>query len=344
MENSPPAGAGTHKTPTRGLRSAIWISGGFALFALALAWQWYETRNQANAIREEIARRVRDSETDSRDARLSARQAQESSREALAKLAQLDLKISDMQRQQAALDALYQDLSGTRDEWTLREIEQTLTIASQQLQLTGNVAAALTALKMADARLARTARPRLLPLRKVFARDMEHLKAGGGPDISELTSKLDQLVASVGSIPLAQDQRPQAQPSAPTAPTGRWARFLSELRAVMNRFVTVQRIEGDEPPLLTPTQSFFLRENLKLRLLSARSSLIAHDIRGYRNDLKVSSSWLERNFYTGTGTGAVASALLKELLAGASNMSLPTIDESLAAVRDLETPRQRVGQ
>ena len=78
---------------------------------------------------------------------------------------------------QLALEALYQDLSRNRDEWQLAEIEQVLAIASQQLQLAGNVRAALLALQLAEARLARADRPQFVPVRRALARDIERLRA-----------------------------------------------------------------------------------------------------------------------------------------------------------------------
>lgn len=345
MADNTPSGA-AQPTPRRTARLVFSVVVAFGLVALALAWLWYDGRIQMGTLREELARRVRDNESDSRDARVAARQALEASREAQAKLAQLEVKISETQKQQAALEALYQDLSGTRDEWTLVEIEQILAIASQQLQLSGNVPAALAALQTADASLARSGRPQFLPLRKVFARDMERLKAESGPDIPELAAKIDQAIASVDSIPLAQDQRPEAQRSKAAAPgsEGWWGRFVTELVAVFNRLVKVQRVEGAQPALLSPEQSFFLRENLKLRLLGARASLLARDTSTYRNDLKVSSEWLGRYFYTAGGAGAVTAALLKELSSGTSVMVLPSIGESLSAVRGYKAARQKAGR
>lgn len=331
-------------------RRAAWrvpvVAVALGSIALALAWLWIDGRVQMSVLREEVARRVRESESDSRDARLAARQAQEASREAQAKVTQLELRVSEAQERQAALEALYEDLSGTRDDWALLEIEQILTIASQQLQLSGNVSAALSALQMADARLARSGRPQFLPLRKVFARDMERLKSESGPDIFELSSKLDQAIASVESIPLAQDQRPEAQP--PRVPQSEgaawWDRVLSELLAVFDRLVKVQRVDGAQPGLLSPTQAFFLRENLKLRLLGARLSLLARDATAYRNDLKVSADWLARYFHTDGGVGAATAALLKELSSGTPSVALPTIAESLAAVRGYKAVREKAGR
>src|SRR3989440_3201572 len=200
----------------------------FGLVALFFAWQWYDGHNRIGALRDELAQRVRESESDSRDARLSARQAQEAAREAQAKLAQIELKLAEFQNQQLGLETLYQELSRNRDEWVIAEIEQILTIASQQLQLTGNVQVALSALQTADTRLARSGRPQFLPLRKVFGRDIERLKTAPGLDVPGVAVKLDQLIAGVDSLPLVQEARPQATAAAKREAEGLWERLAAE--------------------------------------------------------------------------------------------------------------------
>src|SRR5499427_3542118 len=206
MEERSPSSTESSKRTTRfGYAWAV----ACVLVSLLFAWQWYDSRLRIDELRGELAQKVRESEADSRDARLSARQAQEAMREALAKVAQLDLRLSEYQSHQTNLEALYQELSRNRDDWVIAEIEQVLTIASQQLQLVGNVPAALTALQTADARLARSGRPQFLPLRKAFAKDIERLKAAPGLDVSGIAMKLDQMIASVDALPLAQDMRPQ---------------------------------------------------------------------------------------------------------------------------------------
>src|SRR5262245_16594096 len=220
----------TQQTSERKKRfGSLWAIG-FALVSLLLAWQWYDARQRISALSGELAQRLRESEGDSRDARLSAKQAQEAMREALAKVAQLDLRLSEYQNHQAGLEALYQELSRSRDDWVLAEIEQILTIASQQLQLVGNVPVALAALQTADARLARSGRAQFLPLRKAFARDIERLKAAPGIDIPGIAVKIDQMIASVDSLPLAGDMRPEPAVSAKVEPQSLWGRLVEELR------------------------------------------------------------------------------------------------------------------
>jgi len=316
----------------------------FVLVALLLVWQWYDGRSRIGALRDELAQRVRESEADSRDARLAARQAQEAAREAQAKLAQIEVKFAEFQNHQVGLEALYQELSRSRDEWVLAEIEQVLIIASQQLQLTGNVQVAVAALQTADARLARPGRPQLLPLRKVFARDIERLKTAPGLDVPGLVVKLDQLIAAVDSLPLMQDARPQATAVTKRESDGLWERLVAELLGELKQLVRIQNVENADPALLSPPQAFFLRENLKLRLLNARLALLARDETAYRGDVKVAASWLERYFDTRSRAAAATAVTLKQLGSGTVGASFPTIGESLAAVRSYKSIRQQPGR
>jgi uroporphyrin-3 C-methyltransferase len=312
----------------------------FVLVSVLLAWQWYDARTRIEALRGELAQRVRETEADSRDARLSAKQAQDAMREALAKVAQLDLRLGEYQNHQTNLEALYQELSRNRDDWVLAEVEQVLTIASQQLQLVGNTSAALAALQAVDARLARSGRAQFLPLRKAFARDIERLKAVPGVDVPGVAAKLDQMIASVDSLPLAQDARPQAAAPVKTAPANWWDKLIEELLSELRQLVRVQKVDGSDAALVSPTQAYFLRENLKLRLLNARISLLAHDEPAYRGDLETAASWLARYIDIRSAAGASMASGLKELRSTGAGSMFPTMNESLAAVRAYKLPRE----
>ena len=313
----------------------------FVLVSLLLAWQWYDARARINALRSDLAQRARDIESDSRDARLNAKQAQEAMREALAKVAQLDLRLSEYQSHQAGLEALYQELSRSRDDWMLAEIEQLLTIASQQLQLVGNVPVALAALQTADARLARSGRQQFLPLRKAFARDIERLKAAPGLDIPGIALKIDQMIAGVDTLPLAGDMRPGPEAAEKAPPGNWWGRLVDELRAELRQLVRIQKVEGAEAVLLSPSEAFFLRENLKLRLLNARIALLSRDEAAYSGDLAAAAALLERYVDTRSGAAASTAATLKGLRSAGVGPLFPTMTESLAAMRAYKVPREQ---
>src|SRR3954469_4852791 len=316
------------------------------LLAAALAaLAWIDSRSRINSTQEEIARRLHEIENDSREARTLSRQAQEAVREAQVKVAGLEGRLAESQSQQLALEALYQDLSRNRDEWQLAEIEQVLTIASQQLQLARNVRAALLALQLAEARLARADRPQFTPIRRALARDIERLKAAPAIDFPALALRLDNVIASVDSLPLAFDERSEPQgaqkEAPPAADRGFFARLGSEVWSELSQLVVVRRMGPAEPPLLPPSQAYFVRENLRLRLLNARASLLTRDEAGYREDLRASSAWVQRYFDPRSKYTADAAAQLKQLAGVSISFEMPTISESLDAVRGYKSRRER---
>ena len=316
------------------------------LLAAFVAWQWYDAGLHSTALREELARRLRDSDNDSRDARNTARQAQEAVREAQSRLAQIEAKLVESQNQQVALEALYQELSRSRDEWVLTEVEQILAIAVQQLQLAGSVNAALAALQTADSRLARSNRPQFVPLRKVLARDIERLKGTPGVDIAGLAVRLDQVIASVDRLPLATVELPRSEPSRSKARSeeGFWKRLGSDIWSELRQLVRVSKLENPAPPLLSPSQSFFMRENLKLRLLNARLALLSRDQNVFRADLNQASAWIRRYFDVRARHVAAALANLKQIAASGIDIDLPNISDSLEAVRNYKVSREKVAR
>jgi len=303
---------------------------------------WLDARGRIGATQEELARRLRDIEADAREARSIARQSQEAVRDAHVKLAQLEARLAESQSQQLALEALYQELSRNRDEWQLAEIEQVLAIAQQQLQLAGNVRAALLALQLAEGRLAKSDRPQFLPVRRALARDIERLKGVSVLDVATMTARIDALVASVDSLPLAFDERSERPAAAKeVAEKGFWSRLGSEVWGEVRQLVVVRQVGSNDAPLLPPPQAYFVRENLRLRLLNARISLLTRDEAGYREDLRASQAWIQRYFDSRSKQAADASGQLKQLSATSISFEMPNISESLDAVRGFKTRRTR---
>jgi uroporphyrin-3 C-methyltransferase len=336
-----PSGRGEREPSSGAWRMPVTIALAGAI--AVVCWQWYDTRSQIGAIREELGQRLRASDSAAAESLLLAKQAQESVREAQVKQSVLENKLADSQSQQVALEALYQELSRGRDEWVLAEIEQILTVASQQLQLAGNVQAALLGLQTAEGRLARSDRPQFIPLRRVLNRDIERLKAAPNLDISGMALRLDNLIASVDTLPLEFDERMQSppQPAGAAAANGVWERVLTEVWNELKQLVRIRTIDNPDAALLSPTQAYFLRENLQLRLLNARQALLARDPTRFRSDLETARIWMNRYYDTRANSTAAALASLKQLSASSINVELPTIADSLAAVRNFKVSREK---
>jgi uroporphyrin-3 C-methyltransferase len=215
-------------------------------------------------------------------------------------------------------------------------------LAGQQLSLGGNVQAALAGLQVADAKLARLDRPQLGPLRRALARDMDKLKAVPYVDVAGISIRLDQVIDNIDALPLAKDER-VAPPPESTEPANEspWQTFW---RSVWNDLRSVIRIEvSDRPPapLVTPAQSFFLRENLRLRLLSARLALLAHDERSFKADLAAARSWMMQYFDRRNPPVQSALATLSQLSSIAMPTEVPDLTASLDAVRALKASIER---
>jgi len=330
----------------RSRRRTSWLLLCAVLLSAALATVfWLDARQRIDATQQELARRLRDIEADAREARSVARQSEDAQRDTRARLVQLETRLAESQSQQLALESLYQELSRNRDEWQLAEIEQVLAIASQQLQLAGNVRAALLALQLAEQRLARADRPQFVPIRRALARDIDRLKTLPSLDLAGMSMRIDQLAAKVDTLPLAFDERAESNPPAKEAAAvderGFWSRLSAEVWNELRQLVVVRQVGNAEPPLLPPSQAYFVRENLRLRLLNARLSLIARDEAGYREDLRTAQRWIQRYFDPRSKQTADALNQLKQLSSTTVSFELPSITESLEAVRGYKSRRER---
>jgi uroporphyrin-3 C-methyltransferase len=310
----------------------------------ASGWVYYDSRVRLAATQEELARRLRAIEEDAREARAASGAAQETARDVQTKLGVLEARVSDAQSQQVALEALYEELSRNRDEWQLAEIEQVLAIAQQQLQLAGNVRSALLALQLAEGRLSRADRPQFQPVRRALARDIERLNALPAADLTGMSRQLDAILAAIDDLPLALDsrlQRAAPEAAAPAADAGALARFGASLWHDLKELVVVRRVDAPEPPLLQPEQAYFLRENLRLRLLNARLALLSRNQAVFQSDLRAAGAWLQRYFDPRAKPVAEAVAGLRELEASPIRFEQPSITDSLDAVRSFKARRDR---
>jgi uroporphyrin-3 C-methyltransferase len=329
-----------HEPPRR--FNPIWI---FALIVIAvMAWQWYDTRNQIGDLQHELAKRLADADALGKETRHLAAEGTEAGRRLDTKLSLLEAKLAESQSQQVALEALYQELTRTRDEATLEEVEQLLLIANQQLQLASNVKAALIAMQEADARLQRIDRPQLAPLRKILSKDMDVLKSAPYLDTVGISLRLDNLAAAVDALPLAMELRPpESRATEHQMPEAEnvWLRFARETWEDMKRLVRIQHVDKPDIPLLSPSQAYFLRENLKLRLLSARLALLARDGASFKADLDASLDWIGRYYESKSRPVVNMLEALNELRASEVGIELPRISASLDAVRNYRLARDR---
>ncbi|WP_291008013.1 uroporphyrinogen-III C-methyltransferase [Hydrogenophaga sp.] len=355
-----------------------------ALVVGGLLWQ------RLDATQRELARRSQESVSLADQARQISVQAEALTKELQARLTVAEVRLSEVSLQRSQLEELMLTLSRSRDDNLVQDIESALRLAQQQAQLTGSVAPLLSALQAADQRIGRSAQPRLNPVQRAIARDIDRVKGVAVADVPSVVLRLDELARQVDDWPVANQVGPSLQASvataasatvtvsatsnavpetagtptlaaevspaasesptaltdpvpaaelAPATTTGwlaNWRRVWDQawtdvVRATRD-LVRVSRIDQPEAALLATEQAFFLRENLKLKLLNARLGLLARQAASAQADLTAVDAALTRYFDTQAPTVAAAQAQLAKLREELLIVELPRPDESLAAL------------
>lgn len=286
---------------------------------------------QARALHGELQTRLAALEGQQSRLNNSGQREGEQLRQLEAALAASQQRVEALRAQQSELLALYGAVAGGHEETLLADAELTLSLASQQLQLTGNVGAALAALYRLDERLSGHDKPRLMPLRRAVARDIDVLKSMPWIDYVGLSARLDSLATQVDKLPLVVDGRAR---DAAARPETQRSGLLGEIGRALGALVEIRRIDQPNPVLLAPEQAFYLREHLKLRLLNARLALLQRDEVTFRQDLSVAQVVLREQFDTRSKPVKAMLTALAEAQTARPAQTLPSLVDSLNAARD----------
>ena len=316
------------------------ISLALALLAVLMGWQLWQ---KLSTMQEQLARQSADAGQLSMQANSMAKNAQDLTQETAAKVALLDARLSEVALQRTQLEDLMQSLSRSRDENLVVDIESALGLAQQQAELTGSVQPMLAALQAAQKRLSKVAQPRLAPVLRAIQNDMDRLLSASQTDLPGVLNRLDELVVLVETLPAVNAVGPARLASNATEKTKLrtwsqiwsdkdWAAVGQRMWSEVTGLVRVSRIEQPESVLLTPEQSFFARENLKLRLLNARLGLLARQTITARNDLALAERDMNQFFDLANRPGQTAKALLKQVQGQIRFTELPRLDGTMAAL------------
>ncbi|MBS1188118.1 MAG: uroporphyrin-III methyltransferase [Burkholderiaceae bacterium] len=336
------------------------MSAACVALALLLLLQWWSSYSEIGSLREELARRLQVGDSTNTEAKQLASSAQEGIKDLQAKVAALEARQAETQSQQLALAQMYQDMSKNRDDWALAEVEQVLSTAAQQLQLSGNVQGALIALQNADRSLARLDRPQFVLVRRAIARDIDKLRALPNVDVTGIALRLDSVISQIDKLPLYADEkpvvaavqpkvraaeRPKTDDSASAAKTERngvaadwwqgvqnkWQSLSSEIWGEFRQLIRVRSVDEPDALMLSPNQAYFIRENMKLRLLNARMALLSRNEATFRSDIVAAQDAVGKYFDTLAKQTQAVQALLKQVQGSDLVIQMPAL-ESLNAI------------
>jgi uroporphyrin-III C-methyltransferase len=321
-----------------------------SLLSLSLAWK---AQQRLTSLEQTLVGRQEASQKEAVQAQVLAKQANDKVLEAAAKVALLEARVAEVAVQRGQVEELIQSLSRSRDENVLVDIEAGIRVALQQSAITGSAEPLVAVLKQSDERLARYNQPRLEGVRRAIARDLDKVKAVSVADVSLLGIKIDDVVRMVDDLPLL--SRPEfrsptaavekdARPITQTVPAASidwaslagWAQGLNQVYGhaltEARSLVRVTRIDHPDAMLLAPEQAFFLRENLKLRLLNARLALLSRQFETAQSDLQLVSLSLDRYFDRKNRRTLTAAEVVRGVAAQSRQVVVPRPDNTLAAL------------
>jgi len=218
----------------------------------------------------------------------------------------LDSERLKMQQREAELKATVADVhkrvgsSGTQ--WLVAEAEYLMRVANERLNLARDTGTAREALLLADQRLRDTRDPGWNPVRTQLARDITALDAAALPDIAGIAARLEALAEQVPQLQLSNatlggtDRTPRGDTEATPREQRNWDTLLDDLWAGFKDTVRIRRRDKPVAAMLAPEQQFFLYENLRLYLESARLAVARADRELYRDSLNTVGSWLSTHF------------------------------------------------
>jgi uroporphyrin-III C-methyltransferase len=373
-------------------RALVWplVCGVAIVLGAIAAGMAYVTHERLKELELELVRRQEASHEQANEARTLAKQAQDESRDAVARVAVIEARVAESTLQRSQIEDLIVSLSRSRDENVLADTEAAVRVAMQQAMITGSSEPLVAALRQTDERLARVNEPRLELVRRAVARDLDRVRAAGAVDISSLTTRLDEVTrmvdelpmlasavpadapqrsdARVGELPARSKRAAAAAASSASAPAAgaasavaastaaaaaeppssaassvdiagwvraigqTWSSAASHVWNETRALVRVSRVDTPDAALLAPEQAFFVRENLKLRLLNARLALLSRQFDLAQADLREAQAMLDRYFDRGSRRVAAGADLLRQAAAQVRNVTIPKPDDTLAAM------------
>lgn len=259
--------------------------------------------------------------------------------EVAAVLAALQQSQQQNQEQIANANRAYRELLKSRPDWLVNETEATLSLASQQLLLSGNIPMVIAVLEGIENRLGHFDQPELLPIKQAISNDLAQLKNRPYLDVTAAALRLDRLETSVAGLPLLVDNtlKPGKVGNAPAENPNAswWQNAWNKMRFSLQGLVEVRHLDNNDAMLIAPEQAYFVRENLRLRMMDAHLALMQRNSEVYQNDLANAEAAVRQYF---DGSSPATQSWLKEL-ADLKTLQVGSVSEdmlkaSLAAIRD----------
>ncbi len=239
-----------------------------------------------------------------------------------------------------SIEAVATKLGRTSNEWRMAEVEYLLTIANHRLTLAHDRVTAMAIFENADQKIKQLGDPALLKIRKLIKEELLLLNAVKEPDLAGMALSLGSLAAKVEDLPLVDKERVavatgQIKDQAPES----WQDIPAVVWKDIKSLVVVRRHKQPIEPLLPPAESWFLVQNLRLKLEQARLALLRGDTNLFRQNLNEANSWMSTYFNEESPGVINALKQTSELSKIELRPAIPDVSGSLRQLRSLLVER-----
>ena len=241
-------------------------------------------------------------------------------------------RFADVERR---LDAIQGGSFEARGALLRSEAEYYLVVANTELTLGRNWENAITALELADGRLAELGSPNLAPVREAIASELIALRGVRLPDVEGMLFSLGRLATRARDLPMRADA-PAARPAAAVdeAEPG-FGRLWVAIKNMLLGLVRVERRDEPVAHALSAAERELGRRELEIELEIARTAALRGEQEALRSALDGAIALLQRDFDTDSGEVEGALALLREVRGLDVNPQRPDISGSLVKLREL---------
>jgi uroporphyrin-III C-methyltransferase len=260
---------------------------------------------------------------------------QEAARELATRATAMEARVTEAAGQQAQLEKLYSNRATDEVDSLIADIEQSVSLANQQLLVSGQVASALMLLQEADRSAVKSKNTSLLVIHRLLLRDIEKLKASPAIDTLALATRIETISQSLMQLSLLTDLPGVAGSPAVVANQASSNRWVGEIQ----RLFRVHKVDDPAALLVSPEQAFFIRQNAQLSLASARLALLSRNEALFKSDINKVASAVKSYFDTRNGKVANQLANLEQLSATKIAVELPSLVETLNSVRAARSQR-----
>ncbi len=246
--------------------------------------------------------------------------------------ARLDGNATALKALSEQLDTVQKQLANGTDLTLLRDAAHLLRIANDSLHFDRDVRTAKMALEAAGNRLKQSKADGVADTIALIVQGIDRLGAVQVPDLAALSVDLIDMQHQLDGLPLPQPGL-KAAPGVDKLETHGAVEsvkgFFSDMWSKVKGLVTIRRRNAEDTPLRSPEQQFYLVENSRLKLETARLALMRGDDANFHASLGAVRDWLKRY---AAGESAAPMLTLDRLDQVNINPALPDISDSLTSL------------